>query len=462
MRILEQNAIVALSTPQGNGAIAVIRISGNNAIQICDKIFFGKQLTEQDSHTIHFGVIKDANGEKIDEVLISIFKNPNSYTGEDLCEISCHCSNYIISKIIQLLTENGAMLAKAGEFTLRAFMNGKLDLAQAEAVADIIASDSEASHRMAMQQMRGGISKKLKSLRTALIDFAALIELELDFAEEDVEFADRSKLKNTLYELLTELNHLIQSFAYGNAIKNGIKVAIVGRPNAGKSSWINALMNDEVAIVSEIAGTTRDKIESTLNINGIQFRLIDTAGIRDTVDTIEKIGVQKALETIQQADIILYIFDITNLDTLDLEKELSDINRNEHVPLVIIANKSDLMQKDWKDDDKLNAYNNIYISSSKSNSDIQLIKDKLFETVTQDIKSNQESVIVSNSRHLEALEQSKLAIEQILFNLDSSISTELVTQDIKIALRSLGSITGEIDVDKDILNSIFSKFCIGK
>jgi len=221
-------------------------------------------------------------------------------------------------------------------------------------------------------------------------------------------------------------------------------------------------MNDEVAIVSEIAGTTRDKIESTLNINGIQFRLIDTAGIRDTVDTIEKIGVQKALETIQQADIILYIFDITNLDTLDLEKELSDINRNEHVPLVIIANKSDLMQKDWKDDDKLNAYNNIYISSSKSNSDIQLIKDKLFETVTQDIKSNQESVIVSNSRHLEALEQSKLAIEQILFNLDSSISTELVTQDIKIALRSLGSITGEIDVDKDILNSIFSKFCIGK
>jgi tRNA modification GTPase len=462
MKILEQNAIVALSTPQGNGAIAIIRISGNNAIQICDKIFFGKQLAEQESHTIHFGIIKDANGEKIDEVLVSIFKNPNSYTGEDLCEISCHCSNYIISKIIQLITENGAMLAKAGEFTLRAFMNGKLDLAQAEAVADIIASDSEASHRMAMKQMRGGISKKLKSLRTALIDFAALIELELDFAEEDVEFADRTKLKNTLFELLSELNNLIQSFAYGNAIKNGIKVAIVGKPNAGKSSWINALMNDEVAIVSEIAGTTRDKIESTLNINGIQFRLIDTAGIRDTVDTIEKIGVQKALETIQQAAIILYIFDITNLDTIDLEKELAAVNRNEHVPLIIIANKSDLVQKNLKDDDKLNTYNNIHISSSKSNSDIQMIKDKLFETVTQDIKSNQESVIVSNSRHLEALEQSKIAIEQILFNLDSSISTELVTQDIKIALRYLGSITGEIDVDKDILNSIFSKFCIGK
>lgn len=464
MDFIKQDTIVALATPQGSGAIAVIRVSGDKAIDICDKLFFGKILKQQPSHTIHFGSIKDSNDNKIDEVLVSIFKNPSSYTGEDVCEISCHCSSYVISRIIHVLLENGARMAKAGEFTLRAFLNGKLDLSQAEAVADIIASESEATHKIAMQQMRGGISEKLKELRTSLINFSALIELELDFAEEDVEFANRTKLKETLHHLLNEINTLVQSFTYGNAIKNGIKVAIVGRPNAGKSSWINAFMNDEVAIVSDIAGTTRDKIETTLNIEGIPFRLIDTAGIRKTNDAIEKIGVKKAKEAIKQAEIILYIFDITTLSFSDLENDIKDIMQDSKSPIIIVANKSDLITEGWTSiGGEFGVYSNLHFLSVKNNDDVLFVKNKLYEQVIQHfVGAKQESVVVSNSRHLEALEQSKLAIEGILHSLDSSASLELVTQDIKIALQHLGSITGTIDVDKDILETIFSKFCIGK
>jgi tRNA modification GTPase len=463
MLFTKNDAIVALSTPQGSGAIAVIRLSGNDAINLCDQIFFGKNLSEQQSHTIHFGIIKDENGKKIDEVLISIFKNPHSYTGEDICEISCHCSNYIISQVINLLIRKGAKLAKAGEFTLRAFLNGKLDLSQAEAVADIIASDSEASHRMAMQQMRGGISLKLKELRTSLVNFAALIELELDFAEEDVEFADRQKLNITLNNLLSEINTLIQSFAFGNAIKNGIKVAIVGRPNAGKSSWINALMNDEVAIVSDIAGTTRDRIETSLNINGIQFRLVDTAGIRNTEDVIEKIGVQRAFETIEQAEIILHIFDITTISEYELKQDVDQLISKSNVPIINIANKSDLVKDNLSNySNKYKGYSNISFLSVKDNENVKSIKNKLYDIVIHTFKNNNESVIISNSRHLEALEQSKVAVESILEKLNNLVSTELITQDIKSALYHLGTITGEIDIDKDILETIFSKFCIGK
>ena len=456
------DTIVAISTPNGVGAIGVIRLSGSEAVKIVNAIFNGKNLVEQASHTIHLGKIKYKN-EILDEVLVSLFLAPSSYTKENVVEISCHGSPYILQKIIEAIIDNGARPAKPGEFTQRAFLNGRFDLSQAEAVADIIASDSQAAHKIAMQQMRGGISSKLKELRTSLIDFAALIELELDFGEEDVEFADRTQLNELLHQIQTEIAILSSSFQFGNAIKNGIKVAIVGRPNAGKSSWINALMQEEIAIVSEIAGTTRDKIETTLNINGITFRLIDTAGIRKTQDTIEKIGVRIALETIEQADIILYIFDLTALTFQDLEKDVDEILSKSKASRILIANKSDLVNSGWVSiGGEFGVFANLSFLSAYNKEDVHFIKNELYKVVTREFLESNESVVVSNARHYESLQKSQQAINEVIGKLQQHISSDFISQDIKTALRHLGEITGEIDIDKDILATIFGKFCIGK
>lgn len=458
----KNDTIVALSTPNGVGAIGVLRLSGENAVKIVNTVFKGKNLEQQASHTIHLGKIIFKN-EVLDEVLVSLFLAPASYTKENVVEISCHGSPFIQQKIIEALIDNGARPAKPGEFTMRAFLNGRFDLSQAEAVADIIASDSAASHKIAMQQMRGGISSKLKELRTALVDFTALIELELDFGEEDVEFADRSQLNQLLIQIQNEIAVLSSTFQYGNAIKNGIKVAIVGRPNAGKSSWINALMEEEIAIVSEIAGTTRDKIETVLNINGITFRLIDTAGIRKTQDTIEKIGVRIALETIEQADLILYIFDLTNLSFQELEKDVDDILSKSKAPRLLIANKSDLINSGWVSiGGEFGVFANLSFLSAYNKDDVNFVKKELFNIVSNEFIKTDENVIVSNARHYEALQKSEEAINEVLHKLQLNISSDFISQDIKTALRHLGEITGEIDVDRDILATIFGKFCIGK
>jgi len=456
------DTIVALATPSGAGAIGVIRLSGVDAVAIVNELFKGKNLLIQKSHTIHLGKLIE-NDNIIDEVLVSLFLAPTSYTKENVVEISCHGSPYIQQKIIEILVDKGARLANPGEFTQRAFFNGRFDLSQAEAVADIIASDSEAAHKIAIQQMRGGISFKLKELRTSLVDFTALIELELDFGEEEVEFADRTKLNELLQQINIEIDSLIASFKYGNAIKNGIKVAIVGKPNAGKSSWINALMQEDIAIVSEIAGTTRDKIETTLNINGITFRLIDTAGIRKTQDTIEKIGVRIAHETIGQADIILYIFDLTDTTLQDLENDLSENLHQSTASKILIANKSDLIFEGWEGiSSDFETYSNVSFLSAYNNDDVNFIKKELYKIVTNEFLPNNESVVVSNARHYESLQKSKEAINEIIYKLQQNISVDLISFDIKTALLHLGAITGEIEIDKDILGTIFGKFCIGK
>lgn len=463
MKNRHEDTIIAISTANGSAAIGVIRLSGENAIAITNSVFKGCNLENQASHTIHFGYIMD-EAVILDEVLVSIFKAPTSYTKENVVEISCHGSSYILQKVFQLLIKKGARAAMPGEFTQRAFLNGRFDLAQAEAVADIIASESEAAHKIAMQQMRGGISKKLKNLRSSLIEFASLMELELDFGEEDVEFADRTKFKNLLHQILKEIHTLSSSFKVGNAIKNGIKLAIIGRPNAGKSSWINALMNDDIAIVSDIAGTTRDRIEVTLNINGILFRLVDTAGIRETTDTIEKIGVQRALETIEQADVVLYLFDVCTLTLDDVNTDLALIQQKTDAPVLVVGNKIDLLDTK-KLDEKQNEFislKDIIFLSSKHEEDIKIAETKIYDLVMQHYKFNTENVIISNNRHFEALNQTENTIQLILEKLEQNIYTELIAQDIKTALRQLGTITGEIDVDKDILGTIFGKFCIGK
>lgn len=462
MTKFQNDTIVAIITATGSAAIGVIRLSGNQAISIINSVFKGVDLEKQASHTIHFGYIKN-EATILDEVLVSIFKAPSSYTKENVVEISCHGSNYILQQVFMLLVSKGARAAMPGEFTQRAYLNGRFDLAQAEAVADIIASDSEAAHKIAMQQMRGGISKKLKALRTSLVEFAALIELELDFAEEDVEFADRTKFNNLLHQILLEIQVLSSSFKYGNAIKKGIKLAIIGQPNAGKSSWINALMNDDIAIVSDIAGTTRDKIETTLDIQGVLFRLIDTAGIRETEDTIEKIGVQRALETIENADIVMYIFDIINLTIEDIQKDLKLIHEKTNAPVLIIANKADLInEQNTTLKSHFQHLKNLTFLSAKNNIDIEKAKESIYDLALENYHFNSENVIISNNRHYEALKNAETAIVVILEQLDLGISTDFIAQDIKTALRYLGDITGNIDVDRDILGTIFSKFCIGK
>ncbi|HEY5824585.1 MAG TPA: tRNA uridine-5-carboxymethylaminomethyl(34) synthesis GTPase MnmE [Cyclobacteriaceae bacterium] len=465
--MIPQDTIVALATPSGAGAIAVIRISGNDAIAIASGVFrsvSGKDITKQKSHTLHLGHIAD--GEKLyDQVLLSLFKGTNSYTGENTVEISCHGSTYIQQQIIQLLLRKGCRMANAGEFTLRAFLNGKLDLSQAEAVADLVASDNEASHQIAMQQMRGGFSNEITRLREELLNFASLIELELDFAEEDVEFADRTQFHELLARIEFVLKRLIDSFAVGNVIKNGIPVAIVGEPNVGKSTLLNALLNEERAIVSDIAGTTRDTIEDELVNNGIGFRFIDTAGIRETQDVVESIGIRKTFEKMEQAQVVVYLVDSYQLtndnDSLErLKIEIEKIkNQFPLKPLVIIANKADKLSDEQKNE-ILSAIPELILISAKQDIGVGDLKDKLLSFVNTGALRNNET-IVTNTRHYDSLLKALEEIQKVQFGLNSGLSADLIAIDIRQALYHFGEITGQVTND-ELLGNIFANFCIGK
>lgn len=464
--MIYNDTIIALASPAGVGAISIIRLSGNKAIQIVENNFISikknKLLQNQKTHTIHLGHIIN-NDNILDEVLVSIFKNPQSYTGEDVVEISCHGSSFIQQEIIQLFLKRGCRMADNGEFTMRAFLNGKMDLSQAEAVADVIASNSSASHQMAIQQMRGGITNELKELRIQLLDFAALIELELDFSGEDVEFADRTKFKELVKKITFVLKRLIDSFAFGNAMKNGIPVAIIGEPNVGKSTLLNTLLNEERAIVSEIAGTTRDAIEDELIINGVAFRFIDTAGIRETQDIIESIGIKIAYEKAEKAQLIIFLID-SNKFTNSRTKFLSEIEtikkRFPNKRLLVIANKIDTLLVKEKER-LLSEIDRLILLSAKDKTGIDELKSILISLVNTGALSNNET-IVTNSRHFEALNNALKAISSVQQGIDLNISTDLFSIDIRECLRHLGNITGEFDVDKDILGHIFSNFCIGK
>ena len=463
--MIPQETIVALATPSGAGAIAIIRLSGAAAITIAADVFqsvSGKDITKQKTHTIHLGHIVD-NGKVYDQVLLSIFKGPNSYTGENVIEISCHGSTFIQQQIIQLLLRRGAKMAQAGEFTLRAFLNGKLDLSQAEAVADLIASDNEASHQIAMQQMRGGFSNEIAKLREELLNFASLIELELDFAEEDVEFADRTQFHDLLERIEFVLKRLIDSFAVGNVIKNGIPVAIVGEPNVGKSTLLNALLNEERAIVSDIAGTTRDTIEDELVINGIGFRFIDTAGIRETQDHVESIGIQKTFEKIEQAQVVMFLVDSTELTMESLERlkvEVEKIkNKYPQKALLTIFNKKDKLEESLLQNLESQIENSIFISA-KQKVGIEELKNELMSFVNTGALRNNET-IVTNTRHYDSLLKALEEIQKVKWGLDSGISSDLMAIDIRSALYFFGEITGEVTND-ELLGNIFANFCIGK
>ncbi|MDM1048020.1 tRNA uridine-5-carboxymethylaminomethyl(34) synthesis GTPase MnmE [Sphingobacterium hotanense] len=451
-----QDTIVALATSPGvNGAIAVIRLSGPEAVAITDSVFKGKDLSKQASHTIHFGTIRDGD-QVIDEVLVSLFIAPHSYTKENVVEISTHNSKYIIERILTLLMKKGARAAKAGEFTLRAFLNGGLDLSQAEAVADLIASNSAASHQIAMQQMRGGFSNQLKQLREDLVHFASLIELELDFAEEDVEFANRDQLRILIEKIYQVIGRLIQSFEQGNVLKNGVPVVIAGKPNVGKSTLLNALLNEERAIVSDIAGTTRDTIEDEINIHGVTFRFIDTAGIRQTEDVIEAKGVERTMEKMKQARLIIYLFDPTQDHIAAVQQQIKEVEVL-NIPFVTIINKSDLLSEDQRAEYAV--LNPIYISA-KQQQGIEGLKDELLNQVNLS-QINTDDTIVTNIRHLEALQHTREALEKVLFGIDNPITSDFLAMDIRQALHHLGEITGMVTTD-DLLENIFSKFCIGK
>lgn len=471
--MVSQDTIVALATPSGAGAIAIIRVSGKDALTIAASVFesvSGKDLLKQKTHTIHLGHIID--GTKVyDQVLLSIFKGPNSYTGENVVEISCHGSTYIQQQIIQLLLRKGCKMAEPGEFTLRAFINGKLDLSQAEAVADLIASENEASHQIAMQQMRGGFSNEIAKLREELLNFASLIELELDFAEEDVEFADRTQFYDLLERIEFVLKRLIDSFAVGNVIKNGIPVAIVGEPNVGKSTLLNALLNEERAIVSEIAGTTRDTIEDELVINGISFRFIDTAGIRETKDVVESIGIKKTFEKIEQAQVVVYLLDSSGI--LDFRFQTSDHSMLDNVkieveklrnkfplkPLIIIGNKADTLTESQIQNLK-SEIPEILLISAKENTNIEALKNQLLSFVNTGALRNNET-IVTNTRHYDSLLKALEEIQKVKFGLQSNISSDLMAIDIRQALYYFGEITGQVTND-ELLGNIFANFCIGK
>ena len=463
--MIQNDTILALATPSGVGAIAIIRLSGNEAINLVDQFFKSitknKSLKNQKSHTLHLGHIVD-NGKILDEVLVSIFKNPHSYTGENVVEISCHGSIFIQQEIIQLFLRNGCRMANAGEFTLRSFLNGKLDLSQAEAVADLISSDNEASHQIAMQQMRGGFSSEIAKLRAELMNFASLIELELDFAEEDVEFADRTQFQALVEKITFVLKRLIDSFAVGNVIKNGIPVAIVGEPNVGKSTLLNALLNEERAIVSDIAGTTRDTIEDELVINGIGFRFIDTAGIRETKDVVESIGIKKTFEKMEQAQVVVLLFSAEEFKTESkrLKIEIEKIkNKFPLKPLLIIANKVDTLNSEELDRLKLQ-FENVHLLSAKSGLGVEELKAILIGFVNTGALRNNET-IVTNTRHYDSLLKAFEEIQKVKYGLESGLSGDLLAIDIRQALYHFGEITGEITSD-DLLGNIFANFCIGK
>lgn len=448
----QQEVICALATPSGVGAIGIIRVSGIGAIALVNRIFKGKNLEKVESHTVHFGLIQD--GEVvIDEVLVSVFKTPRSFTKEDSIEISCHGSDFIIRQILKLLVKNGARIAKPGEFTQRAFLNGQFDLVQAEAVADLIAADSEASHKTALNQLRGGFSKKLSSLRTELIHFASLIELELDFGEEDVEFAGREDLRNLIVSLQETISPLVDSFDYGNAIKDGVPVAIIGSPNVGKSTLLNALLNEEKAIVTNVAGTTRDVIEDTIVLEGLKFRFIDTAGIRETNDLVESIGIERSKAAMEKADIVLFLFD--SLKTYEENKKLAALLPAEKQK-VWVLNKTDinpeLTQKLTSEDP-----NTLAISAQQQNG-LQTLTRRLVSLVNTQAAND---TVVTNLRHYEHLLKTQSALSDVLHGLETGITGDFLAQDIRLSLHHLGEITGTIVTD-DLLDNIFSKFCIGK
>lgn len=459
------DTIVALATPGGVGAIAIVRMSGKDAFSIAGKLFYKKDgrsvnVSKLKSHTLHFGLIKEKD-ILLDEVVLSIFQAPYSYTSENVVEFSCHGSRYIQQQLLLLLVRNGARMANAGEFTLRAFFNNRLDLTQAEAVADLIASTSATSHQVAIQQMRGGFSEKIKVLRENLINFASLIELELDFSEEDVEFANRDDLKNLILSIQKVIRRLIDSFELGNVIKNGIPVAIVGKPNSGKSTLLNALLEEDRAIVSEIPGTTRDVIEDEISIDGILFRFIDTAGIRETTDAIEKIGVSRTFEKIQKSSIVLYLFDIHELTSKELEHELNEIKTHlsDHSQLIIVGNKIDKEDLAYTQREFV-SFEDILFISAKEHSNIDALRKRfvdLFDSRTVNVSET----VITNARHVQALQNAGSSLEKAYDGVKNNLSGELVSIEIKNALHHLGLITGEVSAD-DLLQNIFSKFCIGK
>ncbi len=440
----QEEAICALATANGVGAIAVIRISGLGAIEIVNAFFRGKDLTRVKSHTVHFGTIRD-NDFIIDEVLVTVFRRPASFTKEDSVEISCHGSDYIIRRILKLLVKGGARIAKPGEFTQRAFLNGQFDLVQAEAVADLIAADSEASHRAALHQLRGGFSKQLASLREELIHFASMVELELDFGEEDVEFAGRNDLRELINRLQKSLQPLIESFDFGNALKEGVPVAIIGAPNVGKSTLLNALLNEEKAIVTAIAGTTRDVIEDTMVLGGIKFRFIDTAGIRETKDVVEAIGIERSKKAMAKADIILLLFDSEETFRAlgPLTEDIPDEKK-----VVWVRNKVDITSPP----------NGVFGISAATGQGLEELKNRITEMASS---QSQSGIVVTNLRHYEHLLKTHQALDDVLRGLDDGVSGDFLAQDIRLALFHLGEITGAIATD-DLLANIFSRFCIGK
>lgn len=452
-----KETIIALSTAPGVGAIAVIRLSGDDAIAITNSVFRGKNLLKQESHTAHFGTIRNEEGEIIDEVVATLFIAPKSFTKENVVEISCHGSPYIVQRLIKLFLRKGVRLAKAGEFTQRAFLNGQFDLAQAEAVADLINADTEASHKAALNQMRGGFSEQIKQLRAELIHFASMIELELDFGEEDVEFADRDDLKKLVNQLLSVITALISSFDLGNVIKNGVPTVIAGKPNTGKSTLLNALLNEEKAIVSDIAGTTRDFIEDEINLEGVVFRFIDTAGLRDTEDKVEAIGVQRTKEKMKQASLIIYMFDLKNDSLTEVNRDINMLE-NLGIPFIKVGNKVDEAQADLYAEMQKDK-STLFISAINREG-LEALKSKLVDTVNLDnFKSG--DTVVTNIRHYDNLVQTQNSLNAVLSGLGDNITGDFLALDIRHALRFLGEITGQITTD-DLLANIFSKFCIGK
>ncbi len=495
LNAIENDTICAIATPPGHGAIAIIRVSGPGSLSLCASVFTPKKkgvnISEAMTHTLHFGTIRQGE-ELLDEVLVSVFRQPHSYTGEDAVEISCHGSSFIQQKIVELLISNGARHARPGEFTLRAFQNGKFDLSQAEAVADLIAAESRTAHDLALDQMRGGYSKKISALRARLLDFASLIELELDFSQEDVEFADRTELVKLLEEVRGEVHYLASSFSYGNVLKTGIPVAIAGRPNVGKSTLLNAILNEERAIVSEIPGTTRDTIEDTIIVSNYAFRFIDTAGLRHSTDKIENLGIERTHDKIRQAAIVLFVFDVTSEDCISGLEELGSGEAGEQRPvendasstangkrqtangerrtgngelptgnpkkIILVANKTDMLAETPHHLKDLLEQECIFVSA-KRKENINLILDRLVETAKE--MQLQDRTVVSNVRHYEALTEAGKAVDDVLGGLQSGLSGDLLTVDLRTALFHLGTITGEITTD-EILGNIFGRFCIGK
>jgi tRNA modification GTPase len=457
--MINQETIIALATPNGLGAISVIRISGLNAISVTEKLFKpkgNKKLSNQKSHTVHLGHLMK-NGHELDEVLVTLFKGPHSYTGENTIEISCHGSTFIQQEIIDLFIENGIRVANPGEFTLRAFINGKMDLNQAEAVADLIASENEGSHKLAMEQMKNGFSNDLKKLRAELLHFSSMIELELDFSQEDVEFAERSEFKKLTVKIQTELEKLIDSFKSGNVLKNGISVAIAGKPNAGKSSLLNTLLNEDKAIVSDIPGTTRDSIEDSLVIDGINFRFTDTAGLRETEDIIESKGIEKTKEKINNARILIYLFDSNDTTFNEINSDMKSFKRKD-LSVLLVRNKVDLKNTNQNLINQLEKFEIIEISANHIDS-VSSLKKRLVNEIN--ILNPYTDTVISNSRHYEALMKALKAIEEVNMGLKSEISGDLLSVDIRKSIEHLAEITGEITND-DVLGNIFANFCIGK